>query len=155
MGLLQPDPPQSKLPEPTPLAANGFAEESVPLGQSQHDLSQSAFLSWLSQTQQATSLLNSSVLTPDSSTGKEDCVSPEELPDSAAEDESTTETQIAWYNLLPRAPCSDSLLTTSVDKPSSKAATQLCKPSSGAQPKASAWQVNTRDLSFLRNASYI
>uniref|UniRef100_A0A670HYT6 Bromodomain adjacent to zinc finger domain 2A n=1 Tax=Podarcis muralis TaxID=64176 RepID=A0A670HYT6_PODMU len=100
--MLLPESSEPKLPEPAPMSVNGFLEDCVPMGQSQHDLSQSAFLSWLSQTQQASSLLNSSVLTPDSSPGKGDPLPPDELPDSAAEDESATETQVAWFNILPR-----------------------------------------------------
>ncbi|XP_053157523.1 bromodomain adjacent to zinc finger domain protein 2A isoform X2 [Hemicordylus capensis] len=142
VGLVEPEPLQSKLPEPTPMSVNGFLEDSVALGQSQHDLSQSAFLSWLSQTQQASSLLNSSVLTPDSSPGKGDTAPSEDLPDSAAEDESATETQVAWFNLLPRAPCKDSPLATSIDQSSLKVAPQLGKPSTRDQPKASARQLN-------------
>ncbi|XP_066470391.1 bromodomain adjacent to zinc finger domain protein 2A isoform X3 [Tiliqua scincoides] len=148
VGLPQPEPTLSRLPEPTPMPINGFLEDSVTLGQSQHDLSQSAFLSWLSQTQQASSLLNSSVLTPDSSPGKGDSVPSEELPDSAVEDESATETQVAWYNLLPRAPSNDSPITTTIDLPSPKAVPQLCKPSARDQPKAS-----TRQLNSLSTAS--
>uniref|UniRef100_A0A8D2J5Q8 Bromodomain adjacent to zinc finger domain 2A n=1 Tax=Varanus komodoensis TaxID=61221 RepID=A0A8D2J5Q8_VARKO len=138
LGVLPAEPLESKLPEPAPMPINGLLEDSVSLGQSQHDLSQSAFLSWLSQTQQASSLLNSSVLTPDSSPGKGDSVPPEELPDSAAEDESVPETQIAWFNLLPRGPCNDFPLATSTEQPSLKAAPQDCKASARDQSKASA-----------------
>ncbi|XP_042308193.1 bromodomain adjacent to zinc finger domain protein 2A isoform X2 [Sceloporus undulatus] len=137
VGLLPSEPLDPKLPEPV----NGFLEDSMSLGQSQHDLTQSAFLSWLSQTQQASSLLDSSVLTPDSSPGKADSVPPDE-PDSAAEDESATETQVIWFNLLPRAPCNDSPHTTSIDQPPLKASPQLCKPSTRDQSKASARQLN-------------
>uniref|UniRef100_A0A8C5TIH5 Bromodomain adjacent to zinc finger domain 2A n=1 Tax=Malurus cyaneus samueli TaxID=2593467 RepID=A0A8C5TIH5_9PASS len=70
---------------PTPL--NGVLEEPEALAQSQHDLSQSAFLSWLSQTQSA--LLKDSVLTPASSPGKGDTAPPPG----------------PWFNLLPRTPC--------------------------------------------------
>lgn len=143
VGSLQSEALQPKLDESTPAPINGFLEDSALLGQSQHDLSQSAFLSWLSQTQQASSLFNSSVLTPDSSPGKEDPVPSEELPDSAAEDESATETQVTWFNLLPRASCNDSPLATSIDHPSPKAAPQLCKPPTRDQPKASARQVSS------------
>lgn len=146
VGLPQPEPTQSKLPEPTPSPINGFLEDIVPLGQSQHDLSQSAFLSWLSQTQQASSLLNSSVLTPDSSPGKGDPIPPE---DSAVEDESATETQVAWFNLLPRAPCNESPVTTAIDQPSPKTTLQPCKPSARDQPKASVRQVNVIQKLFL------
>ncbi|XP_061471168.1 bromodomain adjacent to zinc finger domain protein 2A isoform X4 [Rhineura floridana] len=142
MGLLPPEPSEPKLPEPTPMSVNGFLEDSVALGQSQHDLSQSAFLSWLSQTHQASSLLNSSVLTPDSSPGKGDPLPSDELPDSAGEDESTTATQVAWFNLLPRALCNDSPITTSIEQPSLKAAPLLCKPPTRDQSKASARQLN-------------
>ncbi|XP_062975915.1 bromodomain adjacent to zinc finger domain protein 2A isoform X1 [Elgaria multicarinata webbii] len=142
VGLLQPESLESKLPEATFTPVNGFLEDTEPLGQSQHDLSQSAFLSWLSQTQQASSLLNSSVLTPDSSPGKGDSVAPDELPDSAAEDESVPGTQVAWFNLLPRGPCNDVPLATSVEQPSLKAAPPHCKPSTRDQSKASARQLN-------------
>ncbi|XP_077780040.1 bromodomain adjacent to zinc finger domain protein 2A isoform X1 [Podarcis muralis] len=146
--MLLPESSEPKLPEPAPMSVNGFLEDCVPMGQSQHDLSQSAFLSWLSQTQQASSLLNSSVLTPDSSPGKGDPLPPDELPDSAAEDESATETQVAWFNLLPRAPCNDSPITTSVEQPSIKAAPHTCKPPTRDQSKAS-----TRQLNGLSTAS--
>lgn len=131
---------ESKLPEPTPLSVNGFLEDPVSLGQSQHDLSQSAFLSWLSQTQQASSLFNSSVLTPDSSPGKGDQLPPDELPDSTADDESITETQVTWFNLLPRMPCNDSSLAPSTERPSRTS--QLCKSSTKDQSKTSAQQVS-------------
>ncbi|KAH0629183.1 hypothetical protein JD844_011057 [Phrynosoma platyrhinos] len=137
VSLLPPEPLDPKLPEPV----NGFLEDSMSLGQSQHDLTQSAFLSWLSQTQQASSLLDSSVLTPDSSPGKVDSV-PLDEPDSAAEDESATETQVIWFNLLPRAPCNDSPHTTSIEQPSLKTSPQLYKPSTRDQSKASARQLN-------------
>ncbi|XP_077184711.1 bromodomain adjacent to zinc finger domain protein 2A isoform X2 [Paroedura picta] len=142
VGPLQSDALHPKSEESTPVPINGYLEDSMSLGQSQHDLSQSAFLSWLSQTQQASSLLNSSVLTPDSSPGKGDPVPSEDQPDSAAEDEGATVTQVAWFNLLPRASCNDSPLATSIDHPSPKAAPQLCKPPTRDQPKASARQLN-------------
>lgn len=148
-GSLQSEAVNPKLDDESPsVPINGYLEDSVILGQSQHDLSQSAFLSWLSQTQQASSLLNSSVLTPDSSPGKEEPVPSEELPDSAGEDESATETQVAWFNLLPRASCNDSPLATSTDHPFPKAAPQLCKPLTRDQPKASARQVSTHQKSL-------
>uniref|UniRef100_A0A8D0C4W9 Bromodomain adjacent to zinc finger domain 2A n=1 Tax=Salvator merianae TaxID=96440 RepID=A0A8D0C4W9_SALMN len=140
--MLPLDPLEPKFPEPTPMSVNGFLEDTVPLGQSQHDLSQSAFLSWLSQTQQASSLMNSSVLTPDSSPGKGDPLPPDEFPDSATEDESVTETQITWFNLLPRAHCNDSPTTTSIGQSSVKAASLASKPSSRDQSKASSRQLN-------------
>ncbi|XP_048343814.1 bromodomain adjacent to zinc finger domain protein 2A isoform X2 [Sphaerodactylus townsendi] len=139
VAALQSEPLHPKLDEAMPV--NGYLEDSLSLGQSQHDLSQSAFLSWLSQTQQASSLLNSSVLTPDSSPGKGD-PAPSELPDSAAEDESATETQVTWFNLLPRASSNDCPLATSIDHPSPKTAPQLCKPPTRDQPKTSARQLN-------------
>ncbi|XP_008102188.3 bromodomain adjacent to zinc finger domain protein 2A isoform X1 [Anolis carolinensis] len=141
-GLLPSEPLEPKSPEPTSMSLNGFLEESMSLGQSQHDLTQSAFLSWLSQTQQASSLLDSSVLTPDSSPGKVDSVPPDE-PDSAAEGESVTQTtQVAWFNLPPKAPCSDSPYATSIELPSFKASPQVCKPSTRDQSKASVRQLN-------------
>uniref|UniRef100_A0A8C6YJQ1 Bromodomain adjacent to zinc finger domain 2A n=1 Tax=Nothoprocta perdicaria TaxID=30464 RepID=A0A8C6YJQ1_NOTPE len=75
------EPPQQCEPKPPPV--NGVLEDAVPLAQSQHDLSQSAFLSWLSQTQ--SSLLRGSVLTPDSSPGTGAAALPpaEALPDAA------------------------------------------------------------------------
>ncbi|XP_070596718.1 bromodomain adjacent to zinc finger domain protein 2A isoform X8 [Erythrolamprus reginae] len=140
VGMSPPEHPESKLPEPTPLSVNGFLEDPMSLGQSQHDLTQSAFLSWLSQTQQASSLFNSSVLTPDSSPGKGDQLPPDELPDSTADDESITETQVTWFNLLPRTPCNDSSVASSTERPSRTS--QLCKPSSKDQSKTSAQQLN-------------
>nr|XP_021493454.1 bromodomain adjacent to zinc finger domain protein 2A isoform X2 [Meriones unguiculatus] len=88
---------------------NGFLEpEGSPLslGQSQHDLSQSAFLSWLSQTQSHNSLLSSSVLTPDSSPGKLDSAPSQSLeepePDEA---ESCPDPQGPWFNFSAQIPC--------------------------------------------------
>uniref|UniRef100_A0A8C5XLQ2 Bromodomain adjacent to zinc finger domain 2A n=1 Tax=Microcebus murinus TaxID=30608 RepID=A0A8C5XLQ2_MICMU len=88
---------------------NRFLEpEGSPLslGQSQHDLSQSAFLSWLSQTQSHSSLLSSSVLTPDSSPGKLDPalsqVPEEPEPDEA---ESSPDSQALWFNFSAQMPC--------------------------------------------------
>uniref|UniRef100_A0A8C9PAK0 Bromodomain adjacent to zinc finger domain protein 2A n=1 Tax=Spermophilus dauricus TaxID=99837 RepID=A0A8C9PAK0_SPEDA len=88
---------------------NGFLEPEgshLSLGQSQHDLSQSAFLSWLSQTQSHCSLLSSSVLTPDSSPGKLDPAPPQPLeepePDEA---ESGPDPQAPWFNFSAQMPC--------------------------------------------------
>lgn len=116
------------------------------LGQSQHDLSQSAFLSWLSQTQ--SSLLEDSVLTPDSSPGNgEGGLQPlETLADPTAEEESTTEAvekQGPWFNLLPRTPCDNRPpLTTSSAEPSPRTTSQPRGQPRGEQPKASARQLN-------------
>ena len=92
-----------------PQSQNGFLEpEGSPLslGQSQHDLSQSAFLSWLSQTQSHGSLLSSSVLTPDSSPGKLDPTPTQPLeepePDEA---ESIPDSQAPWFNFSAQMPC--------------------------------------------------
>ncbi|XP_039072744.1 bromodomain adjacent to zinc finger domain protein 2A isoform X3 [Hyaena hyaena] len=103
----QPQPqPQLQL---HPQSQNGFLEpEGSPLslGQSQHDLSQSAFLSWLSQTQSHGSLLSSSVLTPDSSPGKLDPTASQPLeepePDEA---ESIPDSQAPWFNFSAQMPC--------------------------------------------------
>ncbi|XP_074082457.1 bromodomain adjacent to zinc finger domain protein 2A isoform X2 [Macrotis lagotis] len=89
-------------------ALNGLLEpEDSPmsLGQSQHDLSQSAFLSWLSQTQSHRSLLSSSVLTPDSSPGKLEPGPPiySEEPEPSQPD--PPKPRGPWFNLLPRTPC--------------------------------------------------
>uniref|UniRef100_A0A8C3JJV5 Bromodomain adjacent to zinc finger domain 2A n=1 Tax=Calidris pygmaea TaxID=425635 RepID=A0A8C3JJV5_9CHAR len=116
---------------PRPPPVNGVLEEPVPLGQSQHDLSQSAFLSWLSQTQ--SSLLKDSVLTPDSSPGKGDTGLPplEATSDPAEEEEEeegppeAAEKQGPWFNLLPRTPCDDRApLATSSAEPSPRAPAQ-------------------------------
>ncbi|XP_046322730.1 bromodomain adjacent to zinc finger domain protein 2A isoform X3 [Marmota monax] len=92
-----------------PQPHNGFLEPEgshLSLGQSQHDLSQSAFLSWLSQTQSHCSLLSSSVLTPDSSPGKLDPAPPQPLeepePDEA---ESGPDPQAPWFNFSAQMPC--------------------------------------------------
>ncbi|XP_032276404.1 bromodomain adjacent to zinc finger domain protein 2A isoform X3 [Phoca vitulina] len=102
---LQPQPQLQLHPQPQ----NGFLEpEGSPLslGQSQHDLSQSAFLSWLSQTQSHGSLLSSSVLTPDSSPGKLDPTPSQPLeepePDEA---ESIPDSQAPWFNFSAHMPC--------------------------------------------------
>ncbi|XP_029450688.1 bromodomain adjacent to zinc finger domain protein 2A isoform X2 [Rhinatrema bivittatum] len=101
--------------------------------QSQHDLSQSAFLSWLSQTQDC--LIYAPVLTPESSPRKPNptLLPPEELSSppldileqSNANTESTrdmAEKQGQWFRLLPRTPCDPptvfpSLVATSQEDP--------------------------------------
>nr|XP_017507428.1 bromodomain adjacent to zinc finger domain protein 2A isoform X1 [Manis javanica] len=100
--------PQPQL-QPHPQSRNGFLEpEGSPLslGQSQHDLSQSAFLSWLSQTQNHGSLLSSSVLTPDSSPGKLD-PSPSQPPEGPEPDqtESSPGSQAPWFDFSAQMPC--------------------------------------------------
>ncbi|XP_035426105.1 bromodomain adjacent to zinc finger domain protein 2A isoform X4 [Cygnus atratus] len=138
------EPPPPCRPKSPPI--NGVLEEPMSLGQSQHDLSQSAFLSWLSQTQ--SSLLKDSVLTPDSSPGKgEGGLQPLETPaDPTAEEESTTEAvekRGPWFNLLPRTPCDDRPpLTTSSAEPSPRASSQPRGQPRGEQSKASARQLN-------------
>lgn len=92
-----------------PPTHNGFLEPEgslLSLGQSQHDLSQSAFLSWLSQTQSHGSLLSSSVLTPDSSPGKLDPTpsQPPEEPEPE-EAESISDSQAPWFNFSAHMPC--------------------------------------------------
>ncbi|XP_053517882.1 bromodomain adjacent to zinc finger domain protein 2A isoform X2 [Artibeus jamaicensis] len=92
-----------------PPTHNGFLEPEgsfLSLGQSQHDLSQSAFLSWLSQTQSHGSLLSSSVLTPDSSPGKLDLTSsqPPEEPEPE-EAVSNPDSQAPWFNFSAQMPC--------------------------------------------------
>ncbi|EAW96949.1 bromodomain adjacent to zinc finger domain protein 2A isoform X10 [Homo sapiens] len=87
----------------------GFLEQEgspLSLGQSQHDLSQSAFLSWLSQTQSHSSLLSSSVLTPDSSPGKLD-PAPSQPPEEPEPDEaeSSPDPQALWFNISAQMPC--------------------------------------------------
>lgn len=140
------EPPPPCRPKSPPI--NGVLEEPMTLGQSQHDLSQSAFLSWLSQTQ--SSLLKDSVLTPDSSPGNgEGGLQPlETLADPTAEEESTTEAvekQGPWFNLLPRTPCDNRPpLTTSSAEPSPRATSQPRGQPRGEQPKASARQVGDR-----------
>lgn len=133
---------------PRPPPVNGVLEETVPLGQSQHDLSQSAFLSWLSQTQ--SSLLKDSVLTPDSSPGKGDTgLPPLEAPSDPAEEEEEEESapeavekQGPWFNLLPRTPCDDRApLATSSAEPSPRAAAQPRTQPRSELPKGSARQV--------------
>ena len=100
-----PVPPPISLPVPPKSPPiNGALEETLALGQSQHDLSQSAFLSWLSQTQP--SLLTDAVLTPDSSPGAGDVgLPPLEASSDPTEEESSTETadvQGQWFSPLPR-----------------------------------------------------
>lgn len=102
--------PQPQAPtQPHLQSSSGFLEpEGSPfsLGQSQHDLSQSAFLSWLSQTQSHNSLLSSSVLTPDSSPGKLDSAPSQSLeepqPDEAP---SCPGPQGPWFNFSAQIPC--------------------------------------------------
>uniref|UniRef100_A0A8C3VSH1 Bromodomain adjacent to zinc finger domain protein 2A n=1 Tax=Catagonus wagneri TaxID=51154 RepID=A0A8C3VSH1_9CETA len=108
---LQPEPqlhPQFQ-PLSHPHSHNGFLEpEGSPLalGQSQHDLSQSAFLSWLSQTQSHGSLLSSSVLTPDSSPGKLD-PTPSQPPEEPEPDEAeaSPDSQAPWFSFSTQIPC--------------------------------------------------
>ncbi|XP_075810646.1 bromodomain adjacent to zinc finger domain protein 2A isoform X3 [Microtus pennsylvanicus] len=96
-------------PQSQPPPNNGFLEpEGSPLslGQSQHDLSQSAFLSWLSQTQSHNSLLSSSVLTPDSSPGKLDPGPSQSLEEPEPEEaESCPAPQGPWFNFSAQIPC--------------------------------------------------
>lgn len=92
-----------------PLTHNGFLEPEgslLSLGQSQHDLSQSAFLSWLSQTQNHGSLLSSSVLTPDSSPGKLDPTTSQPLEEPESEEaESSPDCQASWCNFSAQMLC--------------------------------------------------
>ncbi|XP_064494997.1 bromodomain adjacent to zinc finger domain protein 2A isoform X1 [Pseudopipra pipra] len=138
-------------PRPTPV--NGVLEEPEPLGQSQHDLSQSAFLSWLSQTQ--SSLLKDSVLTPASSPGKGDAgLPPLEAPSDPTEEELEEEEEESapeavekrgpWFNLLPRTPCDDRApLATSSAEPSPQApAVPPRSQTHGDPPKGSPQQLN-------------
>lgn len=131
---------------PKAAPVNGVLEESVSLGQSQHDLSQSAFLSWLSQTQ--SSLLKDSVLTPDSSPGKGDTgLPPLEDPTEEEEEEEESAPEAAekrrpWFNLLPRTPCDDRApLATSSAEPSPRAAAPPRSQPRSELPKGSARQV--------------
>ncbi|XP_031797015.1 bromodomain adjacent to zinc finger domain protein 2A isoform X2 [Sarcophilus harrisii] len=124
---------------------NGLLEpEDSPmsLGQSQHDLSQSAFLSWLSQTQSHGSLLSSSVLTPDSSPGKLEpgpAMYPEE-PETSQPD--LPPPRGPWFNLLPRTPCDAAPSTSpcasedgpSPDPPTPPASSQPVNGPSAAKP---------------------
>ncbi|XP_065510284.1 bromodomain adjacent to zinc finger domain protein 2A [Caloenas nicobarica] len=132
---------------------NGALEEPEPLGQSQHDLSQSAFLSWLSQTQ--SSLLQGSVLTPASSPGAGDTGLPPAPADPAEEEEEeeeegeeesvpeATEKWGPWFNLLPRTPCDDrGPLATSSAEPSPRAPAQPHGQPHGELPKGLARQLN-------------
>ncbi|XP_048217417.1 bromodomain adjacent to zinc finger domain protein 2A isoform X2 [Perognathus longimembris pacificus] len=101
--------PAQPQPQSNPQSHNGFLEpEGSPLslGQSQHDLSQSAFLSWLSQTQSHGSLLSSSVLTPDSSPGKLD-PTPSQPPEEPelGETESGPGPQAPWFSFSAQIPC--------------------------------------------------
>lgn len=105
----QPQPQPQASTQPHLQSSSGFLEaEGSPfsLGQSQHDLSQSAFLSWLSQTQSHNSLLSSSVLTPDSSPGKLDSA-----PSQSLEEPEPDEAQCCpgpqgpWFNFSAQIPC--------------------------------------------------
>ncbi|XP_071585571.1 bromodomain adjacent to zinc finger domain protein 2A [Heliangelus exortis] len=139
-------------PRPPP-PLNGVLEEPEPLGQSQHDLSQSAFLSWLSQTQ--SSLLKDSVLTPASSPGKGDTgLLPSKAPLDPTEEEvveeeeeesapEAVEKQGPWFNLLPQTPCDDQgPLATSSAEPSPRVSTQPRGHPRGELPRGSARQLN-------------
>ncbi|XP_060051114.1 bromodomain adjacent to zinc finger domain protein 2A isoform X3 [Erinaceus europaeus] len=106
---LHPQLPAYTQPQPHAQSHNRFLEpEGSPLslGQSQHDLSQSAFLSWLSQTQSHGSLLSSSVLTPDSSPGKLDPILSQPLEEPAPDEaESSLDSQAPWFNFSAHMPC--------------------------------------------------
>ncbi|XP_056653815.1 bromodomain adjacent to zinc finger domain protein 2A isoform X3 [Monodelphis domestica] len=107
MAKEEPEPTQAQEPRAPELAFNGLLEpEDSPmsLGQSQHDLSQSAFLSWLSQTQRHGSVLSSSVLTPDSSPGQL-----EPGPPAYPEEPEPPGPRGPWFNLLPRTPCDEAV----------------------------------------------
>ncbi|XP_012587952.1 PREDICTED: bromodomain adjacent to zinc finger domain protein 2A [Condylura cristata] len=110
-----PDPQLQAQAQPQPQSQsqsqphNGFLEPEcspLSLGQSQHDLSQSAFLSWLSQTQSHGSLLSSSVLTPDSSPGKLDLL-PAQPPGGPEPDEAepSPDLQAPWLDFSAQTPC--------------------------------------------------
>ncbi|XP_016079965.1 PREDICTED: bromodomain adjacent to zinc finger domain protein 2A isoform X5 [Miniopterus natalensis] len=109
----EPPPPLEAYAQPQlqshPPTHNGFLEPEgslLSLGQSQHDLSQSAFLSWLSQTQSHGSLLSSSVLTPDSSPGKLDPTPSQPSEEMEPEDtESNPDSQAPWFNFSAQMPC--------------------------------------------------
>ncbi|XP_054253051.1 bromodomain adjacent to zinc finger domain protein 2A [Indicator indicator] len=146
--------PQHCGPRPPPV--NGVLEEPVPLGQSQHDLSQSAFLSWLSQTQ--SSLLRDSVLTPDSSPSKGDTggsslleapPDPSEVEEEEKEKEKkksvpqAADKQGPWFNLLPRTPCDGRApLATSSAEPLPRASAQPRAQPRSELPKGPARQLN-------------
>ncbi|XP_068266002.1 bromodomain adjacent to zinc finger domain protein 2A isoform X2 [Nyctibius grandis] len=141
--------PPHRGPQPPALPLNGALEEPAPLGQSQHDLSQSAFLSWLSQTQ--SSLLQGSVLTPDSSPGAGDGGLPL-LPapsDPAEEEEEEEEERVPetaekpWFNLLPQTPCDDRApLATSSAEPSPRATAPPHSHPRGDRPQGLDRQLN-------------
>ncbi|KAM9514563.1 LOW QUALITY PROTEIN: bromodomain adjacent to zinc finger domain protein 2A [Guaruba guarouba] len=124
-------------PRPPPVL-NGALQEPLAVGQSQHDLSQSAFLSWLSRTQ--ASLLQGSVLTPDSSPGDGDVglALPGAASDRAEEEEEEEEEESAaedrrgpWVKVLPRTPCTDRAPGAA-----------SCAAQPRAQPKGTARQLN-------------
>ncbi|XP_021561857.1 bromodomain adjacent to zinc finger domain protein 2A [Carlito syrichta] len=101
----QPQPALQLHPQPL---NRSLEQESSPLslGQSQHDLSQSAFLSWLSQTQSRSPLLSSSVLTPDSSPGKLDPAAPQPREEPEPEEaESSPDPQSLWLDVAAQVPC--------------------------------------------------
>ncbi|KAM6214250.1 bromodomain adjacent to zinc finger domain protein 2A [Rhynchocyon petersi] len=106
---LQPQPQSQSQFQSYSQPYNGFLEPDdspLLLGQSQHDLSQSAFLSWLSQTQNHGSLLSSSVLTPDSSPGKLDTAPSQPLEDPESDEtESNPDTRAPWLNFSAQLPC--------------------------------------------------
>lgn len=102
---LQPQAPPQLQPQPQSHHESLELEGSpLSLSQSQHDLSQSAFLSWLSQTQSHGSLLSSSVLTPDSSPGKLD-PAPSQPMEEPNEAESGLDPPASWFNFSAQVPC--------------------------------------------------
>ncbi|OXB53007.1 UNVERIFIED_CONTAM: hypothetical protein H355_016975, partial [Colinus virginianus] len=141
-----PRPVSPPIPPPVPPKSppiNGALEETLALGQSQHDLSQSAFLSWLSQTQP--SLLTDAVLTPDSSPGAGDMgLPPLEAASDPIEEESSTETVETpgpWFSPLPRGDRVP-LMPSSAEPPPPHREQPHREQPLRDQPKASARQLN-------------
>ncbi|XP_025047161.1 bromodomain adjacent to zinc finger domain protein 2A [Alligator sinensis] len=116
-------------PQPPP---NGLLEEPGPgLGLGQHDLTQSAFLSWLSQTQAA--LLHSAVLTPESSPGAGGA-GPPPAPSPGPEDSTADKPGGPWLNLLPRMPCADTTGSITTSPPDQPTALGMQPPPPGVPP---------------------
>ncbi|XP_063111035.1 bromodomain adjacent to zinc finger domain protein 2A isoform X3 [Cavia porcellus] len=136
---LQPQAPPQLQPQPQSHHESLELEGSpLSLSQSQHDLSQSAFLSWLSQTQSHGSLLSSSVLTPDSSPGKLD-PAPSQPMEEPNEAESGLDPPASWFNFSAQVPCNAAPTpppAVSEDQPTPSPQLPASKPSQMNRPSA-------------------
>ncbi|XP_075055611.1 bromodomain adjacent to zinc finger domain protein 2A isoform X2 [Mixophyes fleayi] len=91
-------------PESQEVPLNGLLQTSTPISERPQDMSQTTFLSWLTQCQ--TSVMNSTVLTPENSPPHPETTSPFDIgPCPGATD--TDEKENKLFNSLPRTSCTD------------------------------------------------